>query len=68
MVNEWDWGSIVVRAEWGASLLQWYQKIFAFSFDQVDCVGQVYITVMSRMRHGREAIRLWFCAVVVLLL
>ncbi|KAG7169279.1 hypothetical protein Hamer_G022241 [Homarus americanus] len=34
VVSQWSWGNMVVKGEFGASPLQWYQKIFAFSLDQ----------------------------------
>ncbi len=48
-------GGMVVRGEWGVSILQWYQKIFAFDFDKVGCVGAlgcIYVLMQALIMYS----------------
>ncbi|XP_069185554.1 uncharacterized protein [Procambarus clarkii] len=48
VVSQWGWGNMVVRAEFGASPLQWYQKIFAFSLDQAAPLPSTHLVLDFR--------------------
>ncbi|XP_063877009.1 uncharacterized protein LOC135109543 isoform X3 [Scylla paramamosain] len=48
VVNTWEWGNMVVKAEWGVSLLQWYQKTFSFSFDQAAALPSTQLVLDFR--------------------
>ncbi|KAK8373015.1 hypothetical protein O3P69_010927 [Scylla paramamosain] len=39
---------MVVKAEWGVSLLQWYQKTFSFSFDQAAALPSTQLVLDFR--------------------
>ncbi|XP_050739142.1 uncharacterized protein LOC127009823 [Eriocheir sinensis] len=59
VVMGWDWGGMVVRGEWGVSLLQWYQKTFAFSFDKGAPLPSTHVVLDFRDRRSYKVWLRW---------